>query len=115
MLDFNYSSAHQQLLEDTLVAANSPFSLAFIEGFLFADACSPHAQEPEQWLATLGFQDGMLEQEVVFAFMALHHNISEAVFAESGFQLPKHRPFELMSLHHWSQGFLHGASEYVEQ
>lgn len=115
MLDFKYSHAHQHLLEEALVAANSPYALKFIEGFLFADVCGPHAQEPEQWLNALGFNEGALEQDVVFAFMALHHNISEAVFAADGYQLTEHLPLDVALLQQWSQGFLFGATAYVEQ
>ncbi|WP_462170765.1 UPF0149 family protein [Pseudoalteromonas xiamenensis] len=114
MYTFTYSDVEQQLIVQVLDAIHSPYTIDFVEGYLFADVCGPEGQEPEQWLARFGFSAGQLDEQSVFAFMALHHHVSETVYSEQGYAPFTLSAFDLKKIHQWSLGFLDGVGVYAD-
>ncbi|CCQ12764.1 putative orphan protein [Pseudoalteromonas luteoviolacea B = ATCC 29581] len=112
MLQFEYGSAQREQLNQVL--STSEHNLAYVEGYLFGDICSPNASEPEQWLMAIGIKTASLTEEDVFAFMALHHHVSEAVFSQQGYLLLDDESFDWSQARSWSLGFLASATTYLE-
>ncbi|MBQ4813813.1 UPF0149 family protein [Pseudoalteromonas luteoviolacea] len=115
MIEFNFQPAHQALLNDYLGSrSNGVEAMTFdgVQGFLFAVVCSPDGIEPEQWLSEVTSADENVTEEVVFAFLALHHHISEQVFT-SGYTLPFKESAPWSVMHQWSLGFLRGCQDYL--
>lgn len=110
MLEFNFTQAHQALLEAYLTGNEKALSYPACQGYLFASICSPAGVEVEQWLAVLTANDDTLEESCVFAFMALHHQISEQVFSGQ-FDLPW-LTWAFTEKQAWSQGFLMGIEHF---
>jgi uncharacterized protein YecA (UPF0149 family) len=113
MLEFNYTEQHKALLSTYLANRPSAMTLSQAEGYLFALICSPSATEVEQWLNEITANDTQLSEEVVFALMALHHQISEQVFSQQ-YALPWSEMTAYQSKQEWSIGFLQGAQPYFE-
>ncbi|OHU86875.1 MULTISPECIES: UPF0149 family protein [Pseudoalteromonas] len=113
MLDFSFTVEHEKLLADYLAARSEAMSLAMTKGYLFALICGPNAVEVEQWLHDISAADDNMDESVVFAFMALHHQISEQVFA-GNYQLPWTAHSDYQSRHQWSVGFITAAQPYFE-
>ncbi|RZM75534.1 UPF0149 family protein [Pseudoalteromonas rubra] len=114
MMNFNYETQHQQALTDYLTKRPGALSLRGVEGYLFALICSPDGIEPEQWLSELTLNDEALEEHTVFAFLALHHHISEQVFSDQ-FSLPVEAGSAWAEKQQWSQGFLLASQHYYER
>ncbi|MFC3034810.1 UPF0149 family protein [Pseudoalteromonas fenneropenaei] len=114
MYQFEFTDSARQLLAQLMKSDPQQRSLAFIEGWLFADICAPQAREAQEWLDALQLAPSPLDEEQVFAFMAFHHHISEQVFAESGYQLPWQDVASWPQLHDWSLGFLAGVARYLD-
>ncbi|TQF72996.1 YecA family protein [Pseudoalteromonas luteoviolacea] len=115
MMEFNFQPAHQELLNDYLNSRSNgaeAMTLDTVQGFLFAIVCSPDGIEPEQWLSEVTGADENVTEEVVFAFLALHHHVSEQVFT-SGFKLPFEENADWSVMHQWSLGFLLGCQSYL--
>ncbi|MCF2859589.1 YecA family protein [Pseudoalteromonas sp. SMS1] len=115
MMDFNFLPTHQSLLNDYLSSRSNgveAMTLDTVQGFLFAVVCSPDGVEPEQWLSEVTGADESVTEDVVFAFLALHHQISEQVFT-SGFTLPFEDVAPWSVMHQWSLGFLRGSQGYL--
>ena len=113
MLEFTYTDEHKALLADYVSRVEQALPYAVCEGYLFATICSPAGVEVEQWLAVVSGGDEHIAEEHVFAFMALHHDISERVFAGQ-FQLP-YTSSAVIELQQWSQGFLAGIEHFYAE
>ena len=113
-LEFSYTEAHQRLLTEYLSMREGAFNLAQVSGYLFAQICSPDAVEVEQWIAIITADDNALAEDVMFAFMAFHHDISERVYTEQ-YRLEWDKKSSYTCRQHWSQGFLVGAEPYYEK
>ncbi|MCG7549101.1 UPF0149 family protein [Pseudoalteromonas sp. Of7M-16] len=114
MMDFNYLPAHETLLTQYLEQRPEALNLRALEGFLFAIVCSPDGVEPEMWLSEVTAADEHISEEVVFALLALHHQISEQVFTQ-GFSLPFTLSSSWQDKQQWSVGFLHGCQGYLNK
>ncbi|MCG7564092.1 MULTISPECIES: UPF0149 family protein [Pseudoalteromonas] len=114
MMTFNYDAQHQTALTNYLEQRPGALSLRAVEGYLFGLICSPDGIEPEQWLSELSLNDEALEEHTVFAFLALHHHISEQVFSEQ-FALPAQAHSPWSEKQQWSQGFLLASQPYYER
>ncbi|KZN44776.1 hypothetical protein N482_15490 [Pseudoalteromonas luteoviolacea NCIMB 1942] len=114
-MEFDFKPEQQVLLSDYLGSRSNgseAMTLDGVKGFLFAVVCSPDGIEPEQWLSEVTTGDEHVTEEVVFAFLALHHHISEQVFS-SGFKLPFDESAPWIVMHQWSLGFLRGSQGYL--
>lgn len=109
-------------LEDPSRAANT-MSIAELEGFLFALVCAPEPIPEQEWLAEV-LKQGVenLEENELFALMALHNDVSNRVF-ETGYKVTDVIPiaddpaanFSADSmLHLWSLGFAKGLAFFIE-
>ncbi|NOU51872.1 YecA family protein [Pseudoalteromonas sp. JBTF-M23] len=114
MLEFSFTSEHRQLLERYINHRNGAMPLSWVQGYLFASICGPDAVEVEQWLAEITAHDNDIDESVVFAYMALHHQITEQVFT-GAYQLPWLNDIEYAVCQLWSMGFLNGVQGYFEQ
>ncbi|MBD1582349.1 UPF0149 family protein [Pseudoalteromonas sp. S16_S37] len=114
MLEFSFTPEHRQLLEHYISQREGAMPLSWVQGYLFASICGPNAVEVEQWLAEITVHDQDIDESVVFAYMALHHQITEQVFAGT-YQLPWLNDTEYSLRQLWSMGFLSGVQGYFEQ
>ena len=115
MLDFIYTKEQQTQLEDFLTATDDDraMSLMMAQGYLFALICGPSPLEVEQWLEEIVPDRAPFDEQIVFAFMALYHDISEAVFNDS-YTLPIGTHYDYSTIQQWSMGFLHGVNSYFQ-
>ncbi|CAM4287571.1 UPF0149 family protein [Pseudoalteromonas byunsanensis] len=113
MLDFSFTPEHEKLLANYLASRSEAMSLTMTQGYLFALICGPNAVDVEQWLHDVSAADDKIDESVVFAFMALHHHISEQVFA-GHYQLPWTALSDYQQRHQWSIGFITGAQPYFD-
>lgn len=111
--EFSYTEAHRSLLLDYLASREGAYNLGQIEGYLFAQICSPNAIEIETWLAEVTAGDTAISEDVIFALMALHHQISEQVYS-GHFTLNWQPHIDYAMCHSWSQGFLLAVTPYYE-
>ncbi len=116
-----FSKQQSELLSQFLAQQPDALTLAQTQGYLFAVICAPEPLDVHQWLEEVAPGcDGQMDEQVLFAFMALYQQISEQVF-ETGFALPMslqlssqgQQYLDMQECQHWSQGFLHGAQGYV--
>ncbi|MCO7191161.1 MULTISPECIES: UPF0149 family protein [unclassified Pseudoalteromonas] len=114
MMTFSYEAQHQAALSEYLEQRPGAMSLRGVEGYLFALICGPDGIEPEQWLSEVSLNDEALEEHTVFAFLALHHHISEQVFSGQ-FSLPVQAQSLWAEKQQWSQGFLLASQLYYER
>jgi hypothetical protein len=112
--EFRYTEEHQQILTEYLSKRQNALNVAQVSGYLFAQVCSPDALEVEQWIATITSHDEALAEDVMFAFMALHHDISERVYA-GHYTLDWDKNSSYTYRQHWSQGFVIGVEPYYEK
>ncbi|WP_217875601.1 YecA/YgfB family protein [Pseudoalteromonas shioyasakiensis] len=118
-----FSKQQSELLSQFLAQHQDALSLAQTQGYLFAVICAPEPLDVHQWLEEVApGSDGQMDEQVLFAFMALYQQISEQVF-ETGFTLPVslqlssqgQQYLDIQECQHWSQGFMHGAQGYVNK
>jgi hypothetical protein len=115
MLDFIYTKEHEKQLDDFLIASDNGvgMSLTMAKGYLFSLICGPSPLEVDQWLDEIAPDRAPFDEQIVFSFMALYHDISEAVFNDS-YTLPVKTSHDYNTIQHWSMGFLHGVSPYFQ-
>ncbi|BBN80249.1 hypothetical protein PA25_02340 [Pseudoalteromonas sp. A25] len=113
MFEFNFTPEHRQLLADYVAHRQGAMPLSMVQGYLFAAICGPDAVEVEPWLADVSCNDQAIDESVVFAYMALHHQITEQVFSGT-YQLPWLNETDYGARHLWSKGFLTGVETYFE-
>ncbi|WP_440054320.1 UPF0149 family protein [Pseudoalteromonas sp. T1lg65] len=114
MYQFNFTEEHLACIENYLQAHALSTNFAFLQGYLFAVSVSPDGIEVEQWLNVITHNDDSLDEQVAFALMALHHQITEAVY-QSGFSLPWNEDTCLSEKESWCEGFLMGAMPFYEK
>ncbi|QLJ08574.1 UPF0149 family protein [Pseudoalteromonas sp. JSTW] len=116
-----FSKEQSALLAGFLAEQKDALSLAQTHGYLFAVICAPEPLDVHQWLEqVVPGCDGQMDEQVLFAFMALYQQISEHVF-ETGYSLPVSLQFnsaqqpylDMQECQHWSQGFMLGAQGYI--
>ena len=91
-----FNEQHAQQLSAFLSTQPQAMSLTQSQGYLFGVICSPSPLEVHQWLAHIVPNTANdLDEEILFLFMALYHQISEQVF-ETG------------------EGFLRATQEYAQ-
>lgn len=106
-----FTEQHAKLLSEFLMTQPGAMSLPQSRGYLFGTICSPEPLEVHQWLEQiLPNTANDLDEEILFLFMALHHQISEQVF-ELGYKLPDE--FKLEFCQQWSMGFLTASQAYT--
>ncbi|WP_404342211.1 UPF0149 family protein [Pseudoalteromonas mariniglutinosa] len=120
-----FSSQQSELLVSYLDGQDNALSLTQTQGYLFAVICAPEPLDVHQWLEQISPGcDGQMDEEVLFAFMALYQQISEQVF-ETGYKLPANLQRtnanttqqypDTHECQQWSKGFLYGANGYIEK
>ncbi|MCF7520428.1 UPF0149 family protein [Pseudoalteromonas sp. L21] len=116
-----FSPEQSVLLTHFLSEQKNALSLAQTQGYLFAVICAPEPLDVHQWLEQVcPGCDGQMDEQVLFAFMALYQQISEQVFG-TRFSLPvslqvnskQQQYLDIQECQHWSQGFLLGAKDYI--
>jgi len=115
-----FTEQHAEQLNTFLAGRSKAMTLPQSQGYLFAVICSPEPLDVHEWLEVIvPDTQGQLEEEVLFSFMALYHQISEQVY-ETGFKLPvslKHNDIhdsylDLEQCKMWCNGFVQGAQAY---
>ncbi|RRS07242.1 hypothetical protein EAG18_17895 [Pseudoalteromonas sp. J010] len=114
MHNFSFTPAQQHCLENYFSTRKLSIDISFLQGYLYATCIDPNGIEAQQWLKVLTNADPALDESVVFALMALHHEISEQVY-ETGFTLPWHADTPLPEKINWAEGFLMAATPFYEQ
>lgn len=118
-----FTPEHAQQLSTFLASHGQAMTLPQSQGYLFAVICSPEPLDVHQWLEVIvPDTQGQLDEQVLFAFMGLYHQISEQVY-ETGFKLPvslKHHDdndsyLDLDDCQMWCQGFIQGAQAYYNK
>lgn len=118
-----FSAQHGQQLSSYLASHDGAMTLVQSKGYLFAVICSPEPLGVHEWLEQIvPNTNGQLEEQVLFAFMALYHQISEQVY-ETGFKLPVSLQvngeddsyLDLHECQQWCQGFVQGAQSYIDK
>ncbi|WP_372761644.1 UPF0149 family protein [Pseudoalteromonas sp.] len=108
-----FTELHATQLSTFLSTQPQAMTLAQSQGYLFGVICSPEPLEVHQWLDTIVPNlANDLDEEVLFLFMALYHQISEQVF-EVGYKLPA--TFSADYCQNWSRGFLTASNEYTQK
>ena len=106
-----FTEQHAELLSAFLSTQPGAMSLTQSQGYLFGIICSPEPLEVHQWLENiLPNTANDLDEDMLFLFMALHHQVSEQVF-ELGYKLPA--KFEREFCQQWSTGFLTASQSYT--
>ena len=118
-----FTQQHGQQLSTYLASRNGAMTFVQSQGYLFAVICSPEPLDVHEWLEQIvPDTHGQLEEQTLFAFMALYHQISEQVY-ETGFKLPvsllvSDQDDSYLDLHEcqqWCQGFVQGAQVYIDK
>ena len=118
-----FTEQHAEQLNNFLAGHSQAMTLAQSQGYLFAVICSPEPLDVHEWLEVIvPNTQGQLDEEILFSFMALYHQISEQVY-ETGFKLPvslKHHAdndsyLDLDDCQMWCQGFIQGAQVYYNK
>jgi len=108
-----FTEQHAKLLSEFLTTRPGAMSLIQSQGYLFGTICSPEPLEVHQWLEQiLPNTANDLDEDMLFLFMALHHQVSEQVF-ELGYKLPAE--FDLEFCQQWSAGFLTASQTYTHK
>ena len=108
-----FTEQHAKLLSEFLTTQPGAMSLIQSQGYLFGVICSPEPLEVHQWLENiLPDTANDLDEDMLFLFMALHHQVSEQVF-ELGYKLPAE--FEYDFCQQWSAGFLTASQAYTHK
>ncbi|MBE0369788.1 MULTISPECIES: UPF0149 family protein [Pseudoalteromonas] len=113
-IDFKYTAQQQAVLNQYFSTRDTAFNLEQVAGYFFAQICSPDATEVEQWMKVITAEDDAISEDVVFALMALHHDISEQVYSDC-FCLKWHEDTHYLDCQQWSRGFLLGVTPYYER
>ena len=115
-----FTEQHAEQLNTFLAGRSKAMTLPQSQGYLFAVICSPEPLDVHEWLEVIvPNTQGQLDEEILFFFMALYHQISEQVY-ETGFKLPvslKHHDdndsyLDLDDCQMWCNGFVQGAQAY---
>ncbi|NMM42573.1 UPF0149 family protein [Pseudoalteromonas arctica] len=118
-----FTQQHGQQLSAYLASRNGAMTLVQSQGYLFAVICSPEPLDVHEWLERIvPDTHDQLEEQTLFALMALYHQISEQVY-ETGFKLPvslqvSDQDDSYLDLHEcqqWCQGFVQGAQVYINK
>ena len=118
-----FTAQHAQQLANYLASRSRAMTLVQSKGYLFAVICSPEPLDVHQWLEQIDPDaGGQLDEQLLFAFMALYHQISEQVY-ETGFKLPislkrninDNSQLDLVECRQWCQGFVQGAQGYIDK
>jgi uncharacterized protein YecA (UPF0149 family) len=108
-----FTEQHAKLLSEFLNTQSGAMSITQSQGYLFGVICSPEPLEVHQWLENiLPDTANDLDEDMLFLFMALHHQVSEQVF-ELGYKLPAE--FEYDFCQQWSAGFLTASQAYTHK
>ena len=108
-----FTEQHAKLLSEFLTTQPGAMSLIQSQGYLFGTICSPEPLEVHQWLEQiLPNTANDLDEDMLFLFMALHHQVSEQVF-ELGYKLPAE--FDREFCQQWSAGFLTASQTYTHK
>ena len=108
-----FTEQHAKLLSEFLTTQPGAMSLIQSQGYLFGTICSPEPLEVHQWLEQiLPNTANDLDEDMLFLFMALHHQVSEQVF-ELDYKLPVE--FDLEFCQQWSAGFLTASQTYTHK
>ncbi|KPH92867.1 hypothetical protein AMS58_20380 [Pseudoalteromonas porphyrae] len=118
-----FTLQHSQQLSAFLASRKGAMTLPQSQGYLFAIICSPEPLDVHEWLEQI-IPDiqGQLEEQMLFSFMAMYHQISEQVY-ETGFKLPvslqigadNENYLDLHECQQWCLGFVHGSQSYVDK
>lgn len=121
MMQPTLTATQKAQLTEFLQQLPQAMDLAQLEGYLFALICAPAPSEPSEWINTaLGEQVAQADDSVLFALMALHNDLSDAIFSH-GFRFAQHYQLQphwqdnflpSSQLAKWSSGFLIGIESY---
>jgi len=108
-----FTELHAKQLSTFLNTQPHAMTLAQSQGYLFGVICSPDPLDVHEWVdVILNNSADKLDEETLFLFMALYHQISEQVF-EVGYKLPSQYDNAFCS--QWSQGFLTASNAYTQK
>ena len=108
-----FTELHAKQLSTFLDTQPKAMTLLQSQGYLFGVICSPEPLEVHQWIEQiLPDMANDLDEDVLFLFMALYHQISEQVF-EVGYKLPTQ--FDAFFCKSWSEGFLKATTIYTQK
>ncbi|WP_273047319.1 UPF0149 family protein [Pseudoalteromonas sp.] len=108
-----FTELHATQLSTFLDTQPEAMTLSQSQGYLFGVICSPEPLDVHEWIAQiLPNTTDNLDEEVLFLFMALYHQISEQVF-EIGYKLPTQYSFDFCKS--WSEGFLTATTTYTQK
>ncbi|MEI8705422.1 UPF0149 family protein [Pseudoalteromonas sp. B62] len=108
-----FTELHAKQLSTFLDTQPQAMTLLQSQGYLFGVICSPEPLDVHEWLDTiLSNKANDLDEETLFLFMALYHQISEQVF-EAGYKLPAN--YDIYFCKSWSEGFLQATTMYTQK
>ena len=108
-----FTELHAKQLSTFLNTQPQAMTFEQSQGYLFGVICSPDPLDVHEWVdVILNNSADELDEETLFLFMALYHQISEQVF-EVGYKLPSQYDNAFCS--HWSQGFLTASNAYTQK
>lgn len=108
-----FTELHAKQLSTFLDTQPHAMTLQQSQGYLYGVICSPDPLDVHEWLEVILPNVGSnLDEEMLFLFMALYHQISEQVF-ESGYKLPANYDKEFCN--QWSKGFLTASTSYTQK
>ena len=108
-----FTEQHVKQLSIFLDTQSQAMTLTQSQGYLFGVICSPEPLDVHEWMAAiLPNTANNVDEEMLFLFMALYHQISEQVF-EVGYKLPAQYNYEFCS--NWSAGFVTATTSYTQK
>ena len=108
-----FTEQHAKQLSTFLDTQSQAMTLTQSQGYLFGVICSPEPLDVHEWMAAiLPNTANNVDEEMLFLFMALYHQISEQVF-EVGYKLPAQYNYEFCS--NWSAGFVMATTSYTQK
>ena len=108
-----FTEQHAKQLSTFLDTQSQAMTLTQSQGYLFGVICSPEPLDVHEWMAAiLPNTANNVDEEMLFLFMALYHQISEQVF-EVGYKLPAQYNYEFCS--NWSAGFVTATTSYTQK
>lgn len=108
-----FTELHAKQLSTFLDTQPKAMTLTQSQGYLFGVICSPDPLDVHEWIEKiLPSTANNLDEEILFLFMALYHQISEQVF-EVGYKLPT--AYSNDFCRNWSEGFLKATTVYTQK
>jgi hypothetical protein len=108
-----FTELHAKQLSTFLDTQPKAMTLTQSQGYLFGVICSPDPLDVHEWIEKiLPSTANNLDEEILFLFMALYHQISEQVF-EVGYKLPTVYSHDFCR--NWSKGFLKATTVYTHK